>query len=92
MVEPYFLQNKYTSTTQRRKYVRIFHNYRFLLEDGFESCDNGTNSTCNGTIMVRVAIVLMIAVAMIVMAVKTHQLVWLLLELEQNWCNKFSTN
>ena len=62
-----------------------------LLEDGCESCDNGTNSI-NGTIIVRVAIVPMIAMAMIVMAVKTHQLVGLLLELEHNWFNKFSTN
>ena len=42
--------------------------------------------------MVSVAIVLMIAVAIIVMAVKTHQLVGLLLKLEHNWFNKFSTN
>ena len=80
------IQDKHTSTT-----LKQWLSYHLLLEDGCESCDNGTNST-NGTIMVSVAIVLMIAVAIIVMAVKTHQLVGLLLKLEHNWCNKFSTN
>ena len=80
------IQDKHTSTT-----LKQWHSYHLLLEDGCESCDNGTNST-NGTIMVSVAIVLMIAVAIIVMAVKTHQLVGLLLKLEHNWFNKFSTN
>ena len=42
--------------------------------------------------MVSVAIVITIVMAIIVMAVKTHQLVGLLLKLEHNWFNKFGTS